>query len=138
MTYVSEHKAGIWWLIKHAGPYVAGFWAIIVGLIATNWLDLPARSQALSAVERTVTLNAEKLSLIEQGIPPRSQTLNAVEDTVNSNAAKLAAIETEQRSLIVDRAVQINQLENIEEKVDGFDNKLDKLLEYLIRRDGRL
>ncbi|NOX51250.1 MAG: hypothetical protein GXP16_12065 [Gammaproteobacteria bacterium] len=92
-------------------PWLLGVIVAAIGAaISAGWIQVPVKAQTVAAIEKMVKLNTEKLSLIE----------------------------TEQRSLIVDRAVRSEQLENIEEKVNGFDDKLDTIMRYVIQRNGRL
>jgi len=109
MTYVTEHKSEVWRFLKHLGPWVAGFWAILIsiiaGAIASGWVDLPVRAQTVAAIEKTVKLNTKNLSLLT----------------------------AKQQELVTENALNSQQLTNIEKKVGGVDDKLDKILGYLLR-----
>jgi hypothetical protein len=113
--YLAEHKTEVWRLIKHAGPYIAAFWAVLGTLVASGWLDTPARSQDIERVQEK--LNSQSTAIAEQSdaIEAQSRSLQ----TVRENDIR-----------------QTEQLNGIDRKLDGVQQQLGIVLERLLNAPG--
>lgn len=95
--FLDEHKTELSRMVKHLGPYLVAFWGVIGALVAQGWLDTPARSQTVAAVEEKANAANKKADLNSAQIVVINKTLHEIEVNSGKTSESLKSMEREQQ-----------------------------------------